>query len=170
MKKEEVRMGDLLFLSGQSDMEQAIQTTTGHYSHVAIYLDGQLYHASQDKGVCRENWQDFWDRDKIYHVYRPLLLPDTGILEKADSLLGQPYNASFSPKGQGYYCSQFIAAILPLFETVAMEFGDEKGPVSPFWQDYFDQLGQPIPLGEEGTNPSQLAASPFLEFKGVLDD
>ena len=34
--------GDLIFVKDLSDMAQAIQTSTGNYSHVAIYLDGMI--------------------------------------------------------------------------------------------------------------------------------
>ena len=32
--------GDLIFVKDLSDMGQAIQASTGNYSHVAIFLDG----------------------------------------------------------------------------------------------------------------------------------
>ena len=32
--------GDLIFVRDESDTGQAIQTSTGNYNHVAIYLDG----------------------------------------------------------------------------------------------------------------------------------
>ena len=39
-------MADLIFVRDESDMGQAIQASTGNYNHVAIYLDGMIYHAS----------------------------------------------------------------------------------------------------------------------------
>ncbi len=47
--------GDLIFVRDESDMGQAIQTSTGNYNHVAICLDGMIYHASGQAGVvCQE--------------------------------------------------------------------------------------------------------------------
>ena len=43
--------GDLIFVRDGSDMGQAIQTSTGNYSHVAICLDGMIYHAVVDRLV-----------------------------------------------------------------------------------------------------------------------
>ena len=43
--------GDLIFVKDLSDMGQAIQASTGNYSHVAIFLDGQVYHATKEGGV-----------------------------------------------------------------------------------------------------------------------
>ena len=80
-------------------------------------------------------------------------------------------NASFYPDGDGYYCSQFIAELLPIFETIPMKFGDEEQEISPFWEDYYREIGLAIPLDQSGTNPSQLAQSPQLQFKErYLDD
>lgn len=42
--------GDLIFVRDESDMGQAIQTSTGNYNHVAICLDGMIYHASGKAG------------------------------------------------------------------------------------------------------------------------
>ena len=41
------------------------------------------------------------------------------------------------PDGDGYYCSQFIAELLPIFKTIPMKFGDEEEEISPFWLDYY---------------------------------
>ena len=38
--------GDLIFVSENTEMGQAIQASTGNYSHVAIFLDGSIYHAT----------------------------------------------------------------------------------------------------------------------------
>ncbi|KXT77176.1 hypothetical protein STRDD10_00061 [Streptococcus sp. DD10] len=170
MKIKDVKNADLIFVTGSSDMDQAIQSATGHYSHVAIFLDGKIYHVSQEKGVHKLNWDEFYLKENKYHIYRYYQADATRILEKAERLLGRPYNHGFSPFGEGYYCSQFIAEILPIFDRVAMEFGDGIEPISPFWQDYFEKIQQPVPLGQSGTNPSQLSACPYLKYKGVLDD
>ena len=63
------------------------------------------------------------------------------------------------------YCSQYIAEILPIFETIPMKFGDGDQEISDFWSDYYRELGLPVPVNQPGTNPSQLAASPLLKCK-----
>lgn len=47
--------GDLIFVSENTEMGQAIQTSTGNYSHVAIFLDGQIYHATVEGGASLLN-------------------------------------------------------------------------------------------------------------------
>ena len=157
--------GDLIFVREDTEIGQAIQESTGHYSHVAIFLDGFIYHATGEAGVVRQEPVDFFESDRVYDLY---LYPGIDLKEvkkKAESHLGVPYNASFYPDGTGFYCSQYIAAILPIFETIPMKFGDNVQEISDFWRDYYKELGLAVPLNQPGTNPSQLAASSLLVCK-----
>ena len=58
--------GDLIFVSENTEMGQAIQTSTGHYSHVAIFLDGSIYHATVEGGVLSQSPEDFFEDGKAY--------------------------------------------------------------------------------------------------------
>ena len=163
--------GDLIFVREDTEMGQAIQATTGNYSHVAIFLDGFVYHATVEGGVLAQDPEDFFEAGKVYALYRYEQIDCTEVKKRAERLLGAPYNASFYPDGDGFYCSQFVAEILPIFETIPMKFGDEEEEISPFWIDYYKELGLVVPLNQPGTNPSQLAQSPHLQFKErYLDD
>ena len=163
--------GDLIFVKDLSDMGQAIQESTGNYSHVAIFLDGSIYHATVKGGVLAQSPEDFFEVEKVYDLYRYAEIDCPEVKKRAENLLGSPYNASFYPDGVGYYCSQFIAELLPIFETIPMKFGDEEEEISPFWLNYYRELGLAVPLDQPGTNPSQLAQSPHLQFKErYLDD
>ena len=163
--------GDLIFVSENTEMGQAIQASTGNYSHVAIFLDDSIYHATVEGGVLAQSPEDFFEAEKAYDLYRYPKIDLKEVKKRAENLLGTPYNASFYPDGDGYYCSQFIAELLPIFETIPMKFGDEEEEISPFWLDYYKELGLAVPLDHPGTNPSQLAQSPQLQFKErYLDD
>lgn len=163
--------GDLIFVSENTEMGQAIQASTGNYSHVTIFLDGSIYHATVEGGVLAQSPEDFFEAEKVYDLYSYPKIDLKEVEKRAENLLGAPYNASFYPDGAGYYCSQFIAELLPIFETIPMKFGDEEQEISPFWEDYYRELGLAIPLDQSGTNPSQLAQSPQLQFKErYLDD
>ena len=157
--------GDLIFVKDGSDIGQAIQESTGHYSHVAIFLDGYIYHTTTEGGVIAQSPEDFFEAEKAYDLYRYEEIDCTEVKKRAESHLGAPYNASFYPDGDGFYCSQFIADILPIFETIPMKFGDDTQEISDFWREYYRDLGLPVPLNQPGTNPSQLAASPLLVCK-----
>ena len=163
--------GDLIFVRENTEMGQAIQASTGNYSHVAIFLDGQVYHATVEGGVLAQASEDFFEAGKVYDLYRYAVIDCPEVKKRAENLLGSPYNASFYPDGVGYYCSQFIAELLRIFETIPMKFGDEEEEISPFWLDYYKELGLAVPLDHPGTNPTQLAQSPQLQFKErYLDD
>lgn len=163
--------GDLIFVSENTEMGQAIQASTGNYCHVAIFLDGFIYHATVEGGVLSQSPEDFFEAGKVYDLYRYLKIDLKEVKKRAENLLGAPYNASFYPDGDGYYCSQFIAELLPIFETIPMKFGKGDQEISSFWEDYYRGLGLAVPLDQPGTNPSQLAQSPQLQFKErYLDD
>ena len=157
--------GDLIFVKDLSDMGQAIQASTGNYSHVAIFLDGFIYHATVEGGILAQSPEDFFEVEKVYDLYRYPKIDHKEVIKQAESLLGSPYNASFYPDGDGFYCSQFIAEILPIFETIPMKFGNDTQEISDFWGEYYRELGLAVPLNQPGTNPSQLATSPLLVCK-----
>ena len=157
--------GDLIFVREDTEIGQAIQESTGHYSHVAIFLDGQVYHATVEGGVIAQSPEDFFEDGKVYDLYSYPKIDSKGVKKLVESLLGAPYNASFYPDGAGFYCSQFVAEILPIFETIPMKFGDNTQEISDFWREYYRDLGLPVPLNQPGTNPSQLASSPLLVCK-----
>ena len=157
--------GDLIFVKDGSDIGQAIQESTGNYSHVAIFLDGQVYHATVEGGVLAQSPEDFFEVGKVYDLYCYTEIDCPEVKKRAENLLGSPYNASFYPDGDGFYCSQFIAEILPIFETIPMKFGNDTQEISDFWSEYYRELGLAVPLNQPGTNPSQLATSPLLVCK-----
>ena len=157
--------GDLIFVKDDSDIGQAIQISIGNYSHVAIFLDDSIYHATVEGGVLAQSPEDFFEVEKVYDLYHYPKIDHKEVKKQAESLLGSPYNSSFYPDGDGYYCSQFIAELLPIFETIPMKFGSDTQEISDFWSEYYRELGLAVPLNQPGTNPSQLAASPLLVCK-----
>ena len=157
--------GNLIFVKDLSDMGQAIQASTGNYSHVAIYLDGMIYHASGQASVICQELRDFLEPACLYDLYLYPKIDIQKVKKRANQHLGAPYNSSFYPDGEGFYCSQYIAKILPIFETIPMQFGDGEQEISDFWNKYYRELGIAVPLNQPGTNPSQLAASPLLKCK-----
>ena len=157
--------GDLIFVKDDSDIGQAIQESTGHYSHVAIFLDEKVYHSSGKAGVVCQEPRYFFESDCLYDIYSYPKIDIQKVKKRAVQHLGASYNFSFYPDGDGYYCSQFITELLPIFEPISMKFGDDIQEISDFWREYYRDLGLPVPLNQSGTNPSQLATSPLLVCK-----
>jgi len=170
MKIQDLQDGDLIFTVGSSEIAAAIRAATGSYSHVAIFFNGEIYHATHEKGVVNQDLSDFLQDEDVYDVYRyPAIDADT-VFKKAKFHLGKPYNFGFYPQSDCFYCSEYIADILPIFDTIPMQFGDEKNLISDFWQEYYLDLGLAVPIDQPGTNPSQLAQSRKLIYKGELHD
>lgn len=89
-------------------------------------------------------------------------------LRLPEKYLGCEYNHSFYPDNKKFYCSQYIAEILPIFDIVPMKFGDGEKEISDYWQKYYDDLGVPIPLDILGTNPRQLSKYKKIKLIGKL--
>ncbi len=171
MNINDLKDGDLLFMSDSSEMSLNIQKSTGKFSHVAIYFSPYIFHASFKYGVVKQSPGDFFSEEKrIVFVYRYSLINLKKVKAEAEKYLGLPYNYSFLPDDKGFYCSEYIATILPIFETVPMKFSDEKNEVSPFWKEYYEKLDIKVPLNVEGTNPTQLSECKELKFMGKLEN
>lgn len=168
MRGDEIRDGDLLFVADQSAMSQAIQEATGDYSHVGIVFGGLVYHATVERGVVADFLADFLAADVRISVFAYPEMEVVKTLQAAKIHLGKPYNPSFYPSTEAFYCSEYIAEILPIFERISMQFGKSPNEISPFWQTYYEDLGLEVPLGQPGTNPSQLAQSNYLVYKGEI--
>ena len=165
--------GDLLFcLRQKSDMEKAIGSSTGEYTHVAIVdVDSTsrvwIIEASGSNGVRRIPYSDWSHRD--FCAYRLNVPFDTAaVIARAKSFLGQPYDDSFLPDNGQMYCSELVyEAFLDangnhLFKSQPMNFRDKRGKMPKYWKKHFRKLGIAIPEGVEGTNPSDMAKSPLL--------
>ena len=170
MKIQDLQDGDLIFTVGSTEIAAAIRAATGSYSHVAIFFNGEIYHATHENGVVNQDLSDFLQDEDVYDVYCYPAIEAEAVFKRAKLHLGKPYNFSFYPQSDGFYCSEYIAEILPIFDTIPMQFGDEKNMISDFWQKYYRDLGLAVPLDQPGTNPSQLAQSRKLIYKGELHD
>ena len=170
MNKSVLQNGDLLFMSDESDLSKAIIETTEKYSHVGIFFDGMFYHASRKRGVAKQKLEEYLSEEKHeIFIYRYPEIDAEIIKDRAEKYLGCQYHHSFYPDNGQFYCSQYIAEILPIFDVVPMKFGDGKKEISDYWKKYYEELGVPVPVGQPGTNPGQLAKSQKLKYIGKLD-
>ncbi len=83
--------------------------------------------------------------------------------------MGRPYDNFFTPNDDKYYCSElvyecFMQNGMPIFESKAMTFKDSSGKTNPLWIEHFEKHNQPIPEGEQGTNPGDMSKSENLRF------
>lgn len=181
--------GDLLFSVGAgSAMQGAITAATGrertlNFTHVGIFVAAHgadsVLEATSDGGVRMTPLADFLGHSaKIggRPVVVAMRLRDTtgtaAALERARRLLGRPYDYSFRPGNDAYYCSELVHVCYlapdgtPLFPARPMRFRAADGTMPRYWSELFARLGEEIPEGIPGTNPNDMAAEAILEEVG----
>lgn len=177
--------GDLIFQANDSSgFTDAIENVTeGAWSHVGIvrkYRGGTyVLEATTREGVVRTRLEDFLDGSAHDSAGRPLVQvrrlddPDAASIgrravRKAESYLGRPYDFAFASGMDAVYCSELVWTCFrredgsPVFSAIPMTFKGPDGETDPYWVAYYDRLGTPIPEGEPGTNPNDLAKEPLL--------
>ncbi|MCB0736864.1 MAG: hypothetical protein KDC92_05065 [Bacteroidetes bacterium] len=188
-QKPQLQSGDIVFVgSTGSALGGAIDAVTQtkkqtHFTHMGIIemVDGKAFvlHSNSYKGVCREPIDSFKKRnvkdgDSAF-VYRIQDLSNEQVsnaLNKAHSLIGQPYNNTYIFPDTGFYCSEYVYTAFAqdsIFELNPMTFKDpETSEFHPIWQEHYHQLGIEIPEGLPGCNPNGMAANNRLVFVGSL--
>lgn len=172
---DSLRSGDLLFVSDSMGMGQAVQESTGRYSHVAIVerRGDSLFviDATPANGVARRPLGQLLDEGMPVDVYRISVPFDTtALMARAREQIGKPYDNAFLPDNGALYCSELIYTVYlgrqgaPLFSTKPMNWRDADGNLPDYWVSHFQQLGIPVPEGVEGTNPADLARSSILKY------
>lgn len=171
---ESLQTGDLLFFADTTGMGAAVKESTGQYTHVALVEEvGDtiwIIDATQRFGVSRRMLEDSGNGNPGYDAYRFVQPFDTtAVVSRAKSCIGQPYDQAFLPDNGALYCSELIYECFldslgnHLFEAHPMNWRTADGSMPSYWIAHFDSLGQPIPEGVLGTNPSGLARSSNLK-------
>lgn len=89
-------------------------------------------------------------------------------VQRAEEMLGLPYDWSFLPDNGKIYCSELVYESFVdrsgrhIFTARPMNFRDSGGNLPEFWSDLFAKLGEKIPEGIPGTNPNDLARETSL--------
>lgn len=179
-----LKNGDLLFVTAKdSGLSGAINNVTqkqknASFDHIGILeIDGSdLYvlHAAPKVGSQKQLLKDFLkdqaNEGQSVVVYR--LKPQyqnavPSAIEKANSMLGKPYNFNYILDENAYYCSDFIERAFRsdhIFALEPMTFIDPKtGKTNTFWEDFYQKKNLKVPEGEPGCNPNGLAGSDKLE-------
>ncbi|MFO8001192.1 MAG: YiiX/YebB-like N1pC/P60 family cysteine hydrolase [Marinilabilia sp.] len=186
-----LKTGDLLFRGDTtaSGVSMAISdvTQTGNddqFTHVGMVemIDDEVnvIHADPVNGVCLEPLDSFlYDENGkklLVEAYR--LKPEyqesiDEAIERARSVIGQPYNFSYIIEDDGYYCSELIWWAFKeesVFSLQPMNFRDpQTGEFHHGWVEYYDELGIDIPQGDPGCNPNGMAASDNLYHLGAVE-
>jgi hypothetical protein len=189
--KEELvlKNGDLLFLgSVAGELSEAINTVTQtekatNYSHIALVekTDQEIWvlHAAPENGSERISLQDFLTYAKkdsstvvAYRIKPEIHFDASRAIQKAQQMLGKPYNYSYILTDTAYYCSDFVYRAFEednIFTLEPMTFKDPiSGTIHPTWVSHYEKMGLQVPEGLLGCNPNGMAASAKIEKIGIL--
>ncbi|UOV00027.1 hypothetical protein MUU74_08735 [Chryseobacterium daecheongense] len=183
MSVSQLENGDLLFVTAkETGLSGAINNVTQKekaisFDHIGILEKENntffVLHAAPKGGSQKQTLKDFV-RDQTQEgqkviVYR--LKPEyqktiPPAINKAESMLGKPYNFNYILDENSYYCSDFIERVFRedhIFALEPMTFIDPKtGKTNEFWEDFYKKKNLKVPEGEPGCNPNGLAGSDKL--------
>jgi len=175
--------GDLVFVASEnSDFEKSIAAVTKlddktlNFTHVGIInvTDTGIFviEAAPQKGVVYTGFSEFKEENKNGALYFASLKPQyqqytKDAISRACSHIGKGYDFAFDFENDLYYCSELVydayahASGNPnFFETPPMTFkSNENGEFLPYWVEYFEKLGLPVPEGKSGVNPTGISRS-----------
>ena len=178
--------GDLLFVVGEetSEFSEAITKSTAHhevlkYDHVAIVdVVGDsacVVEASSRGGVVVTPWSEFMESAKMTDDRVGVVIKRVNVAVDVDAAvkaarahLGEEYDWSFRPDNGKMYCSELVYESYldnkgqHLFDANPMSFRDAEGNLPQFWIDLYSRLGEEVPEGVDGTNPTEMSQSPIL--------
>lgn len=184
-----VEVGDLIFIDTKCGaLCDAINAVTDSYkdlpmSHVGFKVvhEGKpfIVHAGT-KGVVMEPLSNILQNAKgelviarVKAAYKPLL---DQAMAFAISKVGLPYDHTFTPNNDEYYCSELIYEAFKsanggneFFKLKPMTFVDPKtNAPDTNWVQYFNKLNAPIPEGVLGCNPGEMSLSDKLDIVGTI--
>ncbi|WP_336688640.1 MULTISPECIES: YiiX/YebB-like N1pC/P60 family cysteine hydrolase [unclassified Chryseobacterium] len=179
-----LKNGDLLFVTAkETGLSGAINNVTqkqknASFDHIGIVEKSKdgifVLHAAPKGGSQKQEMNDFLkdqseegQRIIIYRLKSEYQKSIPSALEKANSMLGKPYNFNYILDENSYYCSDFIERAFRedhIFKLEPMTFIDPKtGKTNAFWEEFYQKKNLKVPEGELGCNPNGLAASEKLE-------
>ncbi|MGI9651354.1 YiiX/YebB-like N1pC/P60 family cysteine hydrolase [Chryseobacterium sp. RLHN22] len=179
-----LKNGDLLFVTAkETGLSGAINNVTqkqknASFDHIGILQKDKkgifVLHAAPKGGSQKQELKGFLkdqsDDEQRVVIYRlkPQFqknIPDA--IEKANSMLGKPYNFNYILDENSYYCSDYIERAFRkdhIFKLEPMTFIDPKtGKTNTFWEEFYAKKNLKVPEGEPGCNPNGLAASDKIE-------
>ncbi|ASW76031.1 hypothetical protein IQ37_08545 [Chryseobacterium piperi] len=176
--------GDFLFVTAkETGLSGAINNVTqkqktASFDHIGIVeiKNQQFYvlHAAPKGGSQKQSLNEFIKEHTaekqsivVYRLKAPFQNTIPTAIEKAESMLGKPYNFNYILDENSYYCSDFIERAFRndhIFTLEPMTFIDPKtGKTNMFWEEFYKKKNLKVPEGELGCNPNGLAGSDKLQ-------
>lgn len=179
-----INIGDIIFQSLKDEVpfSHAVRSSgmqshqdISEINHVGIAIgDNVVIDASRQHGVSKKSLSQFLSMAKFNLV---ATITDSNLIQPAikrlNRYLSSPYNDSFYPDADGFYCSELVTHAFKTqldedyFQQYPMNFLDAKTQkLLPYWVSYYKQLKKTIPQGFLGSHPQQLL-SQTERFKSI---
>lgn len=180
----QLKNGDLLFVTAnETGLSGAINNVTqkqkiASFDHIGILeKEGSrmfVLHAAPKGGSQKQSLTAFIEDQKadkqrviVYRLKPEYQKAIPAAIQKANSMLGKPYNFNYILNENSYYCSDFVERSFrsdQIFSLEPMTFIDPKtGKTNVFWEEFYKKKNIKVPEGEPGCNPNGLAGSEKLE-------
>ncbi|WP_185225742.1 YiiX/YebB-like N1pC/P60 family cysteine hydrolase [Chryseobacterium indologenes] len=180
----QLKNGDLLFVTAkETGLSGAINNVTqkekkASFDHIGMLekdgSKGFVLHAAPKGGSQKQAFEAFMkdrrsdgQRVVVYRLKPEYQKAIPVAIEKANSMLGRPYNFTYILDENSYYCSDFVERVFRedhIFKLEPMTFIDPKtGKTNTFWEEFYISRNLKVPEGEPGCNPNGLAGSDKLE-------
>ncbi len=184
--KEELQRGDLILVALPLDYDLTNEAASGtiapgaevNYIHVAIadveddglyIIDATLAHGV-DRHPIDTFLHDFTLKDGSLPRLDVVRLQDNGEaalwVEHAKKLCGRPYDCDFDPENEAQYCSELVrnSYISGKGDTLiaggTLDFRTDRGEDILYWRQLFEWIKSPIPQGNPGVMPRDIARQP----------
>ena len=159
-----LHVGDLLF--HVVDNDNAITSVTpDRIDHVAICISrDSVIEAIPSEGVTTTPLHQLLQRDGGYYVVGRVKHANIRhSVNNARAYQRLPYDSLYLPATDAIYCSELVLLSYVdrhgnrLLHSVPMTFRDSTNQIPLFWQQLYERHSMPVPEGEPGSNPSELA-------------
>ena len=175
-----LKNGDFVFVTAKNTgLSEAINNVTQKnkketFDHIGILKKEKetfyVLHAATDGGSQKQELGSFIINQKsdnqniiVYRLKNEYQKTIPKAIEKAENMLGKPYNFNYILDENAYYCSDFIERAFRdnhIFALEPMTFKDPKtGEIDTFWKEFYTKKNLEVPEGKLGCNPNGLARS-----------
>lgn len=185
---DSLRNGDLIFfVNPKGNAITKVTTGKNEYpiDHVAIFNWSENHTAqvieAVHRGVCITPLDTLLKEAEQLFDTPTLLVGRVNVsfdiettLKNAFRHLGKPYDFPFEPDDEKIYCSELVQKSYvnsvgeKIFATIPLTFCTKDGKVLPYWQEYYDKRGLPVPEGIEGTSPGGQSRDKHVTILGFI--
>lgn len=188
INKITLQNGDFIFVEAETkNLSGAISRVTKNnhtkisFDHIAMVEINNnntfVIESIPKKGSHKQSLKSYLKEHKskklyIYRLKKEYAHCIDNAISSANQMLRKPYNYTYIPNENEYYCSDFVERAYRkcnIFELQPMSFiNPTTGKTDEYWIQYYNKLHTTIPEGKLGCNPNGLSQSNKIIKIGIL--